>query len=406
MIDFNKKIDNYVELILTVGINVQAGDNININVNTHLDWFAVKLVRRAYEKGAKEVLVAFKSEELNRIKYDLASDETLSTVYSHQIERDSLLADDNFKLIAITSPDPYAMEGVDSSKIQLEMSNYLEKCKKLKKNTTSNLNTWCVVAAGNQKWADYATGGDLDKLWNMIFKATRADQTNAIQLWTDHIANLSKIATELNNANYDYLHFENSIGTDVKVNLVKNHIWVAADDSNSRLNQKFVANIPTEEIFTMPSKYHVNGKVVASKPLNNNGQIIDKFWIEFKDGAVVDYDAAVGKSALESIITTDSGSKYLGEVALVSKESPINKMDQLFYNTLFDENSSCHLALGNAYPTNVAGGVEMSDEDKEDHGVNISKEHVDFMFGTNDLKITAYKQDKSNIIFEDGDFKI
>ncbi len=404
--DFNQKIENYVELILTVGVNITTGDKLNININTHLDWFATKLTKRAYELGAKEVLVTFKSEELNRIRYDFASDEVLSNVYQHQVERDALLAEDNFKLISVTSPNPLAMEGVDSKKIQLEMSSYLEKCYKLKKNTASNLNTWCVIAAANQAWADYATDGDLDQLWNMIFTATRADQQNPTELWNRHIEKLSSVANALNQQAFDYLHFENELGTNLQVGLVKNHIWAAADDINPRLNQKFVANIPTEEVFTMPDKYNVNGKVVASKPLNNNGQIIDKFWIEFKAGSVVDYAAEVGLDALASIITTDEGSKYLGEVALVSKNSPINKMDQLFYNTLFDENSSCHLALGNAYPTNITGGVSMSDQDKEANHVNISKEHVDFMFGSDDMKITAYKGDVAKVIFENGDFKI
>ncbi len=404
--NFNQMIDNYVELILTVGINVQKGDNINININTHLDWFATKLVKKGYQLGAKEIFVTFKNDEISRLRYDNASDEILSTVYNHQVERDILLAEDNFKLVSVTSPNPYAMEGVDSKKIQLEMSSYLEKCFRLKNNTASNLNTWCVVAAANQKWADYATDGDVDKLWNMIFKATRADQSDAISLWATHIERLSTIATELNNANYECLHFTNEIGTDLKVGLVKNHIWAAADDVNPRLNQKFVANIPTEEVFTMPDKYNVNGRVVASKPLNNNGQIIDKFWIEFKDGKVINYDAEIGKEALESIITTDVGASYLGEVALVSKESPINKMDQLFYNTLFDENSSCHLALGNAYPTNIVGGVEMDKETKENNHVNVSKEHVDFMFGSDDMKITGIKQGVQKIIFENGDFII
>lgn len=404
--EFNKMIDNYIELILSVGINLKKGDNVNIKINTDLDWFATKLTKRAYQRGADNVFIDFKNEELNRIRYDYASDEVLSTVYNHQIERDALLVDANFKLISVASPNPYAMDGVDSKKVQLEMSSYLEKCHKLKDSTMSNLNTWCVIACANQKWADYATDGDLDKLWNMIFTATRSDKENPEQLWSEHIARLSKVANSLNDSNFDYLHFENSLGTDLKVGLVKNHIWAAADDINPRLGEKFVANIPTEEVFTMPDKYRVDGKVVSSKPLNNNGQIIDQFWIEFKDGEAINYDAKKGLDALQAIITTDAGSKYLGEVALVSKTSPINQMNQLFFNTLFDENSSCHLALGSAYPTNIVGGVEMDKEQKELNHVNSSKEHVDFMFGTEDMKITGYSGDASTVIFENGDFII
>lgn len=406
MMNFEQKIENYIELILTIGINVQSGDKLNININTNLDWFAVALTKRAYELGASEVFVVFKNEHLDRLRYDYASDQVLEQVYSHQIERDKLLAEDNFKLISIASPNPQVMDGVDSKKIQLAMSSYLSACYRLKNNTASNLNTWCVVAAANQNWADYATDGDLDKLWNMIFKATRSDQENGTQLWTEHIARLSQVAQTLNSQRYDYLHFENNIGTDLKVGLVANHIWAAADDVNPRLNQKFVANMPTEEVFTMPDKYNVWGKVVASKPLNNNGQIIENFWLEFAGGKVVAYDAEKGQDALSAIITTDAGSEYLGEVALVSKYSPINQMNQLFFNTLFDENSSCHLALGNAYPTNIDGGPAMDLVEKENNHVNVSKEHVDFMFGTDDLKITGYRDEQPTVIFNDGDFII
>lgn len=406
MMKFEQKINNYINLILTVGVNIKDGDKINISIDTNLDWFAAKLTEGAYKLGAKEVLVDFKNQQLKRIEYDFACDETLATVHSYQIERDKLLADSNYKLIAVASPDPYAMEGVDSEKIQLETVSYLEKCNKLKKNTASNFNTWCVVAAANQKWADYATNGDIDHLWDMIFTATRADMANSKQLWVEHIGKLSRVASTLNGSKYDYLHFENKLGTDLKVGLVENHIWSAADDVNKRTKESFVANMPTEEVFTMPDKYGVNGMVVASKPLNNNGQIIDQFWIEFKAGKVIDYDAKQGKEALETIITTDPGSAYLGEVALVSKHSPINQMNQLFFNTLFDENSSCHLALGNAYPTNIKGGTEMSDEQKEQSHVNISKEHVDFMFGSEDMKITAYQGKQATIIFNNGDFII
>lgn len=402
---FDQKIENYINLILKVGINIQKNDKISLSISTKLDWFAQRLVQTAYELGAFEVIVNFTNDELSSIRYKYASDESLKTVYEFQKNKDSLLAEDNYKIISVSSPNPNAMKGVDSKRVQLASSSYLEVCNKLKKNTASNLNTWCVIACANQEWADFATDGDIDKLWDMIFKATRSDQENCLELWEKHIEKLSKIALNLNEKQYEYLVFKNDVGTNLKVNLVNNHIWSAADDKNGRTDQTFIANIPTEEIFTMPDKYGVNGKVVATKPLNNNGQIIEDFWLEFKDGKVINFDAKKGYSALETIIKSDDGSSYLGEVALVSKFSPINQMNQLFYNTLFDENSSCHLALGNAYPTNIENGVLMDKDEKERNHVNSSKEHVDFMFGSDDMCISAFKEGKERIIFEDGDFK-
>lgn len=400
------QVKRYVDLVLTIGLNIKSGDKVNIKLPTHLDWLGKELTIRAYEKGAKQVFVDFVNEEIARVHYDFQSDETLSTVYDFQIDRDRMCADDNVKMLTIASPNPYAMEGVDSKKVQLQMSAFLEKCSRLKENAMSNKNNWCVIAAANQKWADYAVDGDLDKLWTMIFKAMRVDQENYLELWNQHIESLSNVANKLNDLQFDSLKFTSSLGTDLSVGLVKNHIWAAAGDENIRTGEYFVANLPTEEVFTMPAKYNVNGKVVASKPLNNNGQIIDQFWMEFKDGKVVDYDAQVGKDALTAILTTDDGSSYIGEVALVSKNSPINLMNQLFFNTLFDENSSCHLALGAAYPTNIVDGAQMSKLEKEENGVNVSKEHVDFMFGTDDMSIVGIKNSSEVTIFADGDFTI
>ncbi len=399
-------IEKYIDLILTLGINLQAGDKVHIGLPVSQYEFANSFVKEAYKRGASIVSIDYRNEVLNRIEYDYQSDETLSNVYQHQIERDKLLAEENFKLVSVASPNPAVMEGVDSKKVQLKMSSYLQKCPMLRKNTASNLNSWCVVALANQEWADFATEGDLNKLENMIYKACRLDEDDYLGAWQTHIATLSKVAVQLNEQQFDSLHFTNELGTDLIVGLVKDHIWCAADDENGRTGERFVANMPTEEVFTMPHKNKVEGIVYSTKPLNFNGQIIDQFWIEFKAGKVTNYDAKVGLDALKSIITTDEGSSYLGEVALVSKHSPINKMDQLFFNTLFDENSSCHLALGNAYPTNIVGGTKMTADEKIAAGVNESKEHEDFMFGSEDMQVIGVKGEKQIVIFKDGQFVI
>ncbi len=403
---FEQKIENYIDLVLTLGINIKKGDKININIATSADWFAQKLVKRAYERGASLVLVDFKNDIIARHNYDFMSDEQLQTVYPHQVERDKLIADEGFKLISVSVPDPFAMNGVDSKKVQLQLSSYLEQCYRTKKNASSNLNTWTVIALANQKWADYATDGDLDKLWEMIFKATRTNEENYLELWKQHITRLLDVGSKLDEYQFEKLHFTNELGTDLVVGLVDNHIWAGAEEENTRRNEMFVANLPTEEVFTMPHKTKTNGVVIASKPLNYNGQIIEDFKIKFEGGKAVEYSAKKGQEALESIITTDQGSAYLGEVALVSKHSPINQMNQLFFNTLFDENSSCHLAFGNAYPITIKNSASMDKQQKEASGMNESKAHVDFMFGTDDLKIVGIKGDQNVVIFDEGDFVI
>ncbi len=169
----------------------------------------------------------------------------------------------------------------------------------------------------------------------------------------------------------------------------------------------FNPNMPTEESFTMPDRTNVNGRVYSTKPLNYNGKLIDNFWLEFKDGVVVDFDAQSEKDTLEQLLNTDEGSRRIGEIALISHKSPISDLDILFYNTLFDENASCHMALGRAYPMNIKGGLEMTQEELVAHNSNDSLNHEDFMFGSADMSIIGLTQDDQEVvIFKDGNFVI
>jgi aminopeptidase len=205
---------------------------------------------------------------------------------------------------------------------------------------------------------------------------------------------------------FEQLHFKNSLGTDVTIDLVKNHIWAGGGETSTK-GITFNPNIPTEENFTMPHKFGVNGKVVATKPLNYQGNLIEDFWLEFKDGKVINYDAKKQVETLKSLLEVDKGSSYIGEVALLSFDSPINNTGILFLNTLFDENASCHLALGRAYPMNVQGGTSMTQEELTKIGSNLSMVHSDFMFGSRDMNIVGTLKDGSKItIFKDGNYVI
>ncbi|MBR0136830.1 MAG: aminopeptidase, partial [Erysipelotrichaceae bacterium] len=217
-------------------------------------------------------------------------------------------------------------------------------------------------------------------------------------------AELKKHIAILDEHHFESLHFTSGLGTDLTVGLVKKHLW-AGGDCLSTKGVSFVPNMPTEEVFCMPDKYNVNGKVYASKPLSYQGKVVEDFWFEFKDGKVVDYGAAREVEAIKALVEADEGSSRLGEVALISFDSPISRSNILFYNTLFDENASCHLALGASYPENVEGGIEMDDEQREANHSNNSMEHCDFMFGTADMKVTGKKSDGSEVvIFENGNF--
>ena len=222
--------------------------------------------------------------------------------------------------------------------------------------------------------------------------------------WKNHIHNLDEHNLILNKYNFKSLHFRNSLGTDLDIELVKDHIWAGGGELSGS-GVFFVPNIPTEETFTMPHNQKINGTVVSTKPLNVRGKVIPSFKLTFKDGKVIDFEATEEYDTLKTLLETDEGSKSLGEVALVSYDSPISNLNILFYNTLFDENASCHLALGNAYSMNIKGGTKMTEEELKKYGYNVSNIHVDFMFGSRDMEIVGTTYDGRQIpIFRKGNF--
>ena len=286
----------------------------------------------------------------------------------------------------------------------------MKRMRKYQPYTMNNLGQWSIVALPNPKWAkkvftEMSEEDAVNALWQAILFSVRVREDNdPVKEWEQHDRELAKHCDVLNSHQFRALHFENARGTDLTVNLVKNHIWVGGGCSTPE-GVFFNPNMPTEECFCMPDRNNVNGKVYASKPLNYAGKLVEDFWFEFKDGKVVDYGASNGREALTQLLDTDEGARHLGEVALISYDSPISNLNILFYNTLFDENASCHLALGRCYPENVAGGIEMSDEELLEVGGNNSMEHVDFMFGTKELCADGICKDGTVVpVFRHGGF--
>jgi aminopeptidase len=239
----------------------------------------------------------------------------------------------------------------------------------------------------------------------MVFYVTRVDHENPVKAWEQHINRLSNKAHILNEKRYKYLHYKGP-GTDLTVELPKKHHWLCAEFTNEK-GIDFVPNLPTEEVFTVPMKNGVNGVVTSSKPLNLSGSLIDKFSLTFKNGKVTNFTAEQGYDALKHLLETDEGASYLGEVAIVPHNSPISNSDVIFYNTLFDENASCHLALGNSLPIAYKGGNNMTKADLIADGLNDSITHVDFMIGSSDLNIDGETEDgKIEPVFRKGNWVI
>jgi aminopeptidase len=407
-----KLLDKLAELAVKIGANVQKGQYLFINSSTENKDLARLIVKHAYLVGAKNVEVNWRDEYADKYKYLYQSVEDLSNYADWKVQKYQDFVDKGGCVISITSPIPGLNDDLDPAKVKaasraanIALSFYYDKM------MASKLQ-WSIVAAPNEIWAkkvfpdlDEATA--VSKLWDEVFKASRVTEDNdPIAEWKNHNKRMSEHNEILNNYNFEKLFFKNSLGTDIEVKLVENHIWVGGGELSPE-GVLFNPNIPTEEAFTCPHKYGVNGKVVATKPLTYEGKLIEDFWIEFKDGKVVDFDARTNRDALETLINFDEGSSYLGEIALISDDSPISNSGVLFYNTLFDENASCHMALGRAYVINIKDGANTSREDLDKKGVNYSMAHSDFMFGSKDLSVIGVtKNGKEIIVFKDGNFII
>lgn len=400
------------KLAVKVGANVQSGQTVVLRANTESRELAREVVRAAYEVGARKVIIDWSDEYVSKYAFEHQDDETLKEVPDYIVNKNQYYVDQNACFISITSPMPGLNKDIDSKKVQMAGIASQQKLGFVREYTMGNKGQWTIVAAANKVWAakvfpDLPEDEGVEALWDAIFAASRVTLDNdPIEDWKQHNKTLKAHSTLLNDYNFKQLHFKNSLGTDLIVGLVENHIWAAGGEVGAN-GVYFNPNIPTEEAFTMPHKFMTQGKVVATKPLNYNGKLIENFSLVFDKGKVVSYEAEKEVEALESIINFDENAGYIGEVALISHDSPISNTNILFYNTLFDENASCHLALGRAYPMNIKDGIGADVKDLEPKGYNNSMTHVDFMFGSSDMEITGLTQDGKEVkVFEKGNFVI
>jgi len=405
----NKELVDYAKVIVKVGVNVQKNQIVVIRAILESKPLVVEVVKQCYACGAKKIIIQWDDIEITRLKYINESIETLTTMKQYEV--DSLsepIITDKACIINIRGSNPNGLKDVNPEKMSKAIAARSKYLKPLSNWTMAGKSQWTIACWPSIEWSRIVFPKDSDekaqqKLMKAILKTVRVDgKKDPLPLWKKHNAETTKWAAALNKANYDYLHFENKLGTNIDIALVKNHIW-GSGEHGSTGTAKFTANLPTEEVWCMPDMNGLNGKVIASKPLSYNGNLIDKFWFEFKNGEVVKYDAKIGKKVLDQIFKIE-GAKRTGEIALVPKTSPINLSKVLFFSTLYDENAACHIALGASYPTNIKNGTKMTREELKKLGSNDSAVHIDFMFGTDDMNVWGYKNGKKTQIFKNGLF--
>ena len=395
-----KRLRNYSKAILKFGVNLQNGQKLVVNASVDHKDFVRLFVEEAYDFGASDVWVVWGDSYIQRQKLLKAPEEVITTINSWEVEMSKSFLNAGAATISLVGSYGDLLSDVPSSRIGAYTRARQVAFKDVMELTMMNKNRWCVAGVPNPEWAQkvYNTT-DVDQLWKDILYMARIDEDGYNSL-INHVESLKVRKEFLNRAHFDALRYEGP-GTELTVQLPAKHLWLSGMEMDVN-GIPFLPNIPTEEVFTAPYKYGINGRVSSSMPLVYQGNVIDELWLEFKDGKVVDFDAKAGKNILEELINTDEGASYIGEVALVDITSPIYKLGKIFYNTLYNENAASHFALGRAYPT----CIEDFDGDMEKAGINMSLTHVDFMVGNAYMNVYGIENGKETLIMENGLWKI
>lgn len=409
--EFAEKLKKYADVAVQVGVNLQPGQRLVIRANGAVEAVApmVRAVTKsAYEAGARLVDVIWLEETLTVIRLENAPDDSFSEFPDHIANGLLSYAKNGDASLGITAGNPDAMAGQDQAKMAEMRKVSAEKTMDFSRYISTMQINWCGVGAASPGWAAKVFPDDSpevaqQKLWDSIFKFTRLDLEDPVQAWKDHVAKLTERKIYLNGKRYATLHLT-APGTDLKVDLAKNHLWLGGS-VNRPDGIEFVPNLPTEEVFTTPDNRGTNGTISASLPLNMNGVLIEGLKFTFKDGKIVDFSADTGEETIAKLLEMDDGAGRLGEIALVPNGSPIAQSGTLFYNTLYDENASNHLAIGRAYAIAVEGGGTMSDDEKKAAGINHSLIHIDFMVGSDKMNVDGITADGAiEPVMRDGEW--
>lgn len=399
---------NYAELLVKMGVNVQKGQELNVYASIDQVPLVTEVVKWAYKVGAKKVNVEWGCQEVSKLHYKYRSLETLSTVENWEVEKMKHRVEALPARLLIVSDDPDGMKGVDQKKIAMSrratypiMKPFIDQIE--------NKEQWCIAGASSSKWAKkvfphLSKAKAVEALWDAIFTSSRVDG-HAIENWEKHNDNLTKKCEYLNSLKLKELRYTSSNGTNLKVGLIENAVFMGGNEKALGSNIIFNPNIPSEEIFTTPKKGLAEGIVYSAKPLSYQGQLIENFSVRFENGKAVEVKAEKGEELLKEMISMDETAGYLGEVALIAYDSPINNTGLLFFETLYDENASCHLALGRGFSNCIKDYEKYTKEEIDEMGINDSMIHVDFMIGSKDMSIVGVTSSGEEIqIFKDGNW--
>lgn len=402
-------LPGYANVLLQKGLNLQKNQILVINAPVEASGFVTILTKAAYELGARQVVMNWRSDDLTRLRYQYEGQDEFTAMPDWRRDFSLYYYRKGAAFLSLISANPYLMKDIDMAKIVSWQKATNTALKEYVDGMMASRTTWLVASVPSLTWAkllypDADEETAYNKLWKQILASSRADGADPLADWDDHLANLVKRRQWLTNQHFTRLHYVSSNGTDLTIGLPKRHIWQGgAEETASGI--LFNANIPTEEVYTAPQSDAVNGVVCSTRPLVYNGNVIDDFRLTFTDGKVTALSAEKGQYVLEQVIAMDEGACRLGEVALIPYHSPISESGILFYETLFDENASCHLALGKAYPTCLDGGSDLSEGEVKENGLNDSMIHVDFMVGNSDLSIIGIKEDGTEVpVFVNGDW--
>ncbi len=403
-----ERIKKYAQCIVLKGANVQKDQIVDISIAADQYEFARLLVEECYKAGAKSVRVDFVDDVIYKLNVNNKSLETLTEFPLWEEEKLKYKVEHLPVRIYITSEDPDGLKGVDQEKsAKAQMINY----PKMKKyiDQMENKYQWVIAGVPSKEWARKVFPGlsddeAVEKLWEAILYTSRITE-DPLKAWDEHNANLANRCNYLNNLHLKELRYKSSNGTDFKVGLIEDCLFEGGGETTLGSNIYFNPNMPTEECFTSPKKGEAEGIVYSTKPLSYNGEIIDNFWFKFEKGKVVDYGAEKNKQLLDQMLNLDEGASYLGECALVPVDSPVSNSNILFFETLYDENASCHLALGMGFTNLIKDYDKYTLDELHAKGINDSMSHVDFMIGSKDLDIVGVDQDgKEHQIFKNGDW--
>ncbi|MDP9764580.1 aminopeptidase [Deinococcus enclensis] len=409
-LSFDEKLRNYARLAVRVGLGVKPGQRVLVQAPVETAKLARLVVREAYSAGASFVDVRWDDDDVQLARFELAPDGTFDTISRWRVDAETETADAGGAVIAIRATNPNLLANVDAKRVSTYQKAWATYRQPYSAQVMTNRLNWNLISAPVADWAalmfpDASAEEAVEKQWDAIFAATRADLPDPVAAWEEHLAHLKGRREALNAKQYAALHFRGG-ETDLTVGLADNHLWGGgAADTTGGIT--FTANIPTEEVWTAPHRERVDGVVVSTKPLSYSGVLIDGIRIEFRDGRIVNASARQGEAALKEMISTDEGSHRLGEVALVPHSSPISRSGLFFYNTLYDENAASHIAIGRAYRFNVAGGVDMTDEQFAQAGGNDSLTHVDWMIGSDQIDVDGITKDGNREpVMRGGEFVI